>query len=703
MAGDVDFLFVGRGASAALTARALEGAGLLAGRRVLFVDPDPKSRNDKTFCFWAKDTEPVVTDLVDLIGHSWEKARGGREPLVSIAPMRYHQINSLDLYEDLSRRMAANGWELRAEAVESVGADEQGAYAVCGSEKLRARWVLDSRPPHRDTAPGDAASGDAVSGDLAQPDLAQSFYGWVVETDFPWQRDAGVTLMDLEVPQDGATQFVYMLPYAENRVLVELTRFGTAILEAELAEQRLRDYLGAALPDQATYRIVHREQGIIPMAEHRNERRSAQSERRSAQSERHPLHGVVPIGTRNNALKPSTGYAFKTMHQQARELAQFLGNSASDDSASESRGPNAMTWQPQPSHPRFAFLDGLLLHILRRRPHQGKMIFEQLFAGTPLPSILRFMDEKSTWQDDLRMLMHLPWKPFLVALWERHVGWPLRLLLLALLLMGLQALPSVYSVVANLGLVLGMVLLGLPHGAVDHLLQIGRLQRLPTSAMILAYIGLGLLMLWFWFLWPWWSLLFFVGYSAWHFGQADGRSWGLNPILSLAWGLSVLAHVTGTHPEETRNIVQAMTQRETTWSLSPWWIVLWAMFGGYRRQSALVWTSLGLLASSTLPLMHAFGLYFIGQHSRTGWRDLRRRLQLSSTSLWKAALPFHAGAWILLGLFYAFKDRLPALDFGPEGSFFVFLACLSFPHVVTMHRFYRQHFNNEDALQRRQP
>jgi hypothetical protein len=45
MAGVVDFLFVGRGASAALTARALEGAGFLAGQRVLFVDPDPKSRN----------------------------------------------------------------------------------------------------------------------------------------------------------------------------------------------------------------------------------------------------------------------------------------------------------------------------------------------------------------------------------------------------------------------------------------------------------------------------------------------------------------------------------------------------------------------------------------------------------------------------------------------------------------------------------
>ncbi|MFM7699425.1 MAG: lycopene cyclase family protein, partial [Bacteroidota bacterium] len=139
-------------------------------------------------------------------------------------------------------------------------------------------------------------SGHAAPGVSAQPDLAQSFYGWVVETDFPWQSEAGVTLMDLEVPQDGATQFIYILPYAENRVLVELTRFGTAILEADLAEQRLRDYLKAALPDQATYRIVHREQGIIPMSEHR--------------SERHTMHGIVSIGTRNNALKPSTGYAF---------------------------------------------------------------------------------------------------------------------------------------------------------------------------------------------------------------------------------------------------------------------------------------------------------------------------------------------------------------------------------------------------------
>ena len=311
------------------------------------------------------------------------------------------------------------------------------------------------------------------------------------------------------------------------------------------------------------------------------------------------------------------------------------------------------------------------------------------------------------------MLLRLPWKPFLVALWERHAGWPLRLMLLTLLLWGGQVCAATmgasgwYTVVANLGMVVGMVMLGLPHGAVDHLLQSGQLRRLPTAAMIVGYLGLGALMLGLWFWFPWWSLLFFVAYSAWHFGQADGRSWGLSAMASFAWGLSVLAYITGTHPEETSKIVEAMTHRPAVWSLPTAAMALWVGIGVVRQKSALVWTSLWLMIASQLPLMHAFGLYFIGQHSRTGWQDLRRGLQLSSPTLWKAALPFHAGAWLLLGLFYALP-RIPSgflrdaqalaplaipqgwQGFGAEGTFFVFLACLSFPHVVTMHRFYRQ-------------
>jgi hypothetical protein len=91
-----------------------------------------------------------------------------------------------------------------------------------------------------------------------------------------------------------------------------------------------------------------------------------------------------------------------------------------------------------------------------------------------------------------------------------------------------------------------------------------------------------------------------------------------------------------------------------------------------------------------LPLIHAFGLYFMGLHSRTGLRDLRRGLNQSSVILWKEALPLDAGTWRLMGLLYAFKNRMPYLDLGPEGIFFGILNCLCLPYVVTMQRFYRQ-------------
>ena len=40
-----------------------------------------------------------------------------------------------------------------------------------------------------------------------------------------------------------------------------------------------------------------------------------------------------------------------------------------------------------------------------------------------------------------------------------------------------------------------------------------------------------------------------------------------------------------------------------------------------------------------IPVLLSFGLYFIGQHSASGWHHLREGLGLSSKSLWMKALP----------------------------------------------------------------
>jgi hypothetical protein len=86
-----------------------------------------------------------------------------------------------------------------------------------------------------------------------------------------------------------------------------------------------------------------------------------------------------------------------------------------------------------------------------------------------------------------------------------------------------------------------------------------------------------------------------------------------------------------------------------------------------------------------------FGLYFIGQHSVTSWKHISSALNQSNRSIWLHSLPFQLGAWLILALFIFFWPtdgiyNLPVLN--KFGVFFIFISCISFPHVITMNMLY---------------
>ena len=56
--------------------------------------------------------------------------------------------------------------------------------------------------------------------------LNQHFRGWEIETDRPVFNPQLPTLFDFRTPQDGHMRFVYTLPFAENRALIEYTLFS---------------------------------------------------------------------------------------------------------------------------------------------------------------------------------------------------------------------------------------------------------------------------------------------------------------------------------------------------------------------------------------------------------------------------------------------------------------------------------------------
>ena len=120
--------------------------------------------------------------------------------------------------------------------------------------------------------------------------------------------------------------------------------------------------------------------------------------------------------------------------------------------------------------------------------------------------------------------------------------------------------------------------------------------------------------------------------------------------------------------------------------------ITWAIL---EKRWRMLLSCLMLLVSIELPLISSFGLYFIGQHSMNGWTHLKQGMSVDNKSLYWKALPFTVGSLLLFAVFiYLLKNNYLA-EFNESllTIFFVFISCISFPHVMVMNRFYHLKLN----------
>ena len=342
---------------------------------------------------------------------------------------------------------------------------------------------------------------------------------------------------------------------------------------------------------------------------------------------------------------------------------------------------------------RFAFYDSLLLYILKNSPEKGKPIFTRLFNKVEFNKILRFLDETTSITEDISIFSKLPPGPFISALLKqvRHYSWfrPMILTILSVLLLAAGNGSSLQTFSGYSLLFAGLISVGIPHGAVDHLLETGKWNYQKAPRFILTYLLQAAAMALFWYSFPQMALWLFLGYSAWHFGQADGEQWNISPILSLLWGSSVLFFILGTHSEETMRILGSIGIEILPFHCPKAALLPWFVFATFQNRASMACTAVWLTMSAGLPLMLAFGLYFIGQHSFTSWNQICSHLNLSQKKVWIHSLPFHAGAWIILAAFFLFwPAAYPGTNFNHWGLFFIFIACISFPHAIAMKKVY---------------
>ncbi|RIH83451.1 lycopene cyclase family protein [Meiothermus luteus] len=355
-----DYIVVGAGAAGLSLAYHLVQAGVEG--RVLLLERAPKTKNDRTWCFWETGTgsfEPLVFRRWE---HLWFYGEGQALRL-SIAPYAYKMIRSCDFYAHMERWISGQPQlTLRYGEVSRIGEDQQGPWVEQEGRVYWGRWVFSSlyQPPPPSPR---------------YHHLLQHFKGWVVRTSGPVFDPQAAVLMDFRLPQRGPACFGYVLPFDAQTALVEYTLFSPRLLPPEAYDQGLREYLEDVL-GVGRYEVLESEFGVIPMTD--------------APFPRRPSPRVIRIGTAGGCTKASTGYTFQRIQAQTRRIAQALRE----------------TGRPilPPGSSRHALMDSVLLHLLERGYAPGERVFSRLFRKNPPQRVLRFLDEATGWLEDLQVM-----------------------------------------------------------------------------------------------------------------------------------------------------------------------------------------------------------------------------------------------------------------------------------------------------------
>jgi len=377
-----DYIFAGSGLAALMTAYKMLRSGKFATDRILLIDSDPKSANDRTWCFWDKRRNAWN----DVVGHEWEKAFFAdhrTQRVFPLHPYRYRLIRSSRFYEKVKeeiRRHANVSW-LQSEVL-SVADEGNNVRVVTTSGEVIGHRLFNSLYNAPD--------------DVRYPVLQQHFVGWFIKTAQVAFDATTAGLMDFSVPQKGNTRFMYVLPFSSTEALVEYTLFSRELLPRSEYEQAIRDYLDER--GITGYEVVEAEQGSIPMTTYPFWKRNNRN--------------ILHIGTAGGWTKASTGYTFRNTDKMSDCLVDFL----SDE----------VDFRDFHKTDRFLFYDALLLDVLWRSNEKGRSVFSALFRKGDPSLVFRFLDEETTLREDLAIIWRCPKIPFLKALWHWTMGYKYR-------------------------------------------------------------------------------------------------------------------------------------------------------------------------------------------------------------------------------------------------------------------------------------
>lgn len=358
-----DFIVAGAGAAGLTLAYLLTGYEDKQ-KSILIIDKDAKCTNDRTWCFWEKETNLFEK----LVFKSWNKA-AIKTPqwshIYDLAPYTYKMIRGIDFYEFMRTELDRPNIEWAQEEVLSI---EDNGTVTTDKQVYQGKLVFDSIFQTESLLKAEANT------------ILQHFKGWVVETEKPHFETNTATYMDFSVNQQGDCRFGYILPFSENNALVEYTLFNKQLLSDDEYDNALRDYLLKLGIDG--YRISEVEFGIIPMTDYRFKIRRSDH--------------VFNIGINGGFAKASTGYSFLRAQHILKKMAENI----------------ALNQPPDLDLPyqnnRFRLYDATLLKVLANGKFTGEQVFGDLFQKNGIQIMFKFLNEETSLAEELKIMSSTP-------------------------------------------------------------------------------------------------------------------------------------------------------------------------------------------------------------------------------------------------------------------------------------------------------
>ena len=375
-----DYIFTGAGLSALMTVYKMVQSGKFKDKSILLLDENTKKTNDRTWCFW-KTNDSLWEQS---ISKKWDSALFANEDFrrdLDLKPYRYNMVKGLDFYTQVFDSISKQeNITFIHEKVLEIEESQTIILIQTESESFSCSKLFNS-----------IYNKQKAASQTTYPLLQQHFIGWFIKSEQPVFNPEQATFMDFSVEQKGNTRFMYVLPTSKTEALLEYTLFSHHHLKTEEYENEIRQYIEKL--GITNYEIVEKEQGSIPMTCYPFWKANTKN--------------AINIGTSGGWTKASTGYTFKNSDTKSTELVAFLQRET-DFTKFHKRT-------------KFWFYDLLLLDILDRKNELGSHIFSSMFKKGNPSLIFKFLDEETSFIEDIKVILKCPKMIFIKAIF--HVAY----------------------------------------------------------------------------------------------------------------------------------------------------------------------------------------------------------------------------------------------------------------------------------------